>query len=35
LGNTFQNEQLMQKVLNIQTEMNNIRQTIKFQIKFL
>jgi len=35
LGNTFQNEQLMQKVLNIQTGIRNIRQTIKFQIKFL
>jgi len=35
LGNTFYNEQLKEKGTNIQTQLRTIRQTIKFQIKFL
>jgi hypothetical protein len=35
LGNTFYNEQLKEKGRNIQTQLRTIRQTIKFQIKFL
>ncbi len=35
MGNTFQNEKLIKKALEIQMELRLIRQTIKFQIKFL
>ncbi len=35
LGNTFYNEQLKEKGTNIQTQLRTIRQTIKFQMKFL
>jgi len=34
LGSLVQNEQLLQKVLNIQKKLCNIRKTIKFQISF-
>ncbi len=35
LGSLVRNEQLIQKVLNIQKKLCNIRKTIKFQISFL